>query len=79
MLKYIMKRFIFVIPVLLGATLLVFTIMEFTPGDPARLILGDEATQEDIDALREEMGLNDPFAVRYVRFVADMLHGDLGV
>ena len=52
MLKYIMKRFIFVIPVLLGATLLVFTIMEFTPGDPARLILGDEATQEDIDALR---------------------------
>lgn len=79
MLKYIMKRFIFVIPVLLGATLLVFTIMEFTPGDPARLILGDEATQEDIDALREEMGLNDLFAVRYVRFVADMLHGDLGV
>ncbi len=79
MLRYILKRFIFVIPVLLGATLLVFTIMEFTPGDPARLILGDEATEEDIQNLREEMGLNDPFVVRYVRFVTDMLHGDLGV
>ena len=79
MLRYILKRFIFVIPVLLGATLLVFTIMEFTPGDPARLILGDEATEEDIQNLREEMGLNDPFVVRYVRFVTDMLHGDLGI
>ena len=53
--------------------------MEFTPGDPARLILGDEASDEEVMELREEMGLNDPFAVRYVRFVADMLHGDLGI
>lgn len=79
MLRYILKRFLLVIPVLLGATLLVYTIMEFTPGDPARLILGDEASDEEVMELREEMGLNDPFAVRYVRFVADMLHGDLGI
>lgn len=79
MLRYILKRFLLVIPVLLGATLLVYTIMEFTPSDPARLILGDEASDEEVMELREEMGLNDPFAVRYVRFVADMLHGDLGI
>lgn len=79
MLRYILKRFLLVIPVLLGATLLVYTIMEFTPGDPARLILGDEASDEEVMELREEMGLNDPFAVRYVRFVTDMLHGDLGI
>ena len=79
MLRYILKRFLLVIPVLLGATLLVYTIMEFTPGDPARLILGDEASDEEVMELREEMGLNDPFAARYVRFVADMLHGDLGI
>ena len=79
MIRYILKRFLLVIPVLLGATLLVFTIMEFTPGDPAKLILGNEATEEDITNLREEMGLNDPFVVRYVRFVTNMLKGDLGI
>ena len=79
MIRYILKRFLLVIPVLLGATLLVFTIMEFTPGDPAKLILGNEATEEDITNLREEMGLNDPFVVRYARFVTNMLKGDLGI
>ena len=79
MLRYILKRFLFVIPVLLGATLLVFTIMEFTPGDPAKIILGNEATEADIANLREEMGLDDPFVVRYVRFVGNMLRGDLGI
>ena len=54
MLRYILKRFLFVIPVLLGATLLVFTIMEFTPGDPAKIILGNEATEADIANLRED-------------------------
>ena len=79
MLKYILKRFLFVIPVLLGATLLVFTIMEFTPGDPARLILGNEATEEDITNLRDKMGLNDPFVVRYTRFVSNLVRGDMGI
>ena len=76
--RYIFKRFLLVIPVLLGATLLVFSIMELTPGDPARLMLGNDATQEDIDNLRNQMGLNDPFFIRYARFVVNMLHGDLG-
>ena len=66
MLRYILKRFLFVIPVLLGATLLVFTIMEFTPGDPAKIILGNEATEADIANLREEMGLDDQIGRAHV-------------
>jgi len=77
--QYIVKRFILVIPVLLGATLLVFTIMEFAPGDPARIMLGNDATLEDIQILREEMGLNDPFVTRYTRFITNLLKGDLGM
>ena len=78
MIQYIIKRFTLVIPVLLGATLLVFTIMEFAPGDPARILLGNDATLEDIQNLREEMGLNDPFIKRYARFITNLFKGDLG-
>ena len=78
MIRYIIRRFLLVIPVLLGATLLVFTIMEFSPGDPAKIMLGDQATTEDIQRLRNEMGLNDSFLIRYGRFVFNMLRGNLG-
>ena len=67
------------IPVMLGATFLVFTIMEFSPGDPVRIILGQDATPEAIEQMTHEMGLDQPFLVRYVKFVADMVQGDLGV
>lgn len=66
------------IPVLLGITFVVFTIMELSPGDPASYLLGEGARQEDIDALREEMGLNRPFLVRYVSYIGDAVQGDLG-
>ena len=56
MLKYIGKRVLLMIPVVLGISFILFTIMEFSPGDPARIILGDYATQEQVDELREEMG-----------------------
>lgn len=67
------------IPVLLGVTLIIFTILYFIPGDPARMILGEDASEEAIRAMRDEMGLNDPFIVRYVDYVAGILHGDMGV
>jgi peptide/nickel transport system permease protein len=67
------------IPVILGISLLIFAILEFSPGDPATIILGDRAPQESIDALREQMGLNRPFFIRYADFLADALRGDLGV
>jgi len=78
MTKYIVKRILMLIPVLLGATFIVFTVMDMTPGNPAVAKLGVDATVEQIEALEEEMGLNDPFLVRYGRFIWDLLHGDLG-
>ena len=78
MYKYILKRLVLLIPVMLGVTLLVFTIMYLTPGDPAQLILGESATKEAVAALREKMGLNDPFFIQYFRFVKNALVGDFG-
>jgi len=67
------------IPVLLGISFIIFTIMYFTPGDPARVILAENATDETVAALRNEMGLNDPFHTRYFKYVTDIvLRGDLG-
>lgn len=80
MVKYIAKRFIALIPVLLGVTLIIFTLLYFTPGDPALIMLSDEAaTPEAIAQIHEELGLDDPFWVRYGRYVWDLLHGDLGI
>ena len=67
-----------IIPVLLGVTFIIFTVMNFTPGDPAVMILGEGATQAEYDALRAQMGLNDPFLVRYFRYVWSALQGDFG-
>lgn len=78
MLKYIGKRLLLMIPVILGISFILFSIMDLTPGDPARVILGDYASQQEIDNLREEMGLNDNFFVRYGRYVGDAVTGDLG-
>ena len=80
MVKYIVKRFIALIPVLLGVTLIIFTLLYFTPGDPALIMLSDEAaTPEAIAQIHEELGLDDPFWVRYGNYVLDLLRGDLGV
>ena len=76
--KFILKRLLMLVPVLLGVSLLVFAIMSFTPGDPAQLILGENAPAEAVAELREEMGLNDPFILRYARFVGDAVTGDFG-
>ena len=78
MLKYIIKRILMLIPVMIGITFLVFAIMALSPGDPGTLILGPMATQEDIDAKNEELGYNDPFLVRYFDFVKNAVQGDLG-
>ena len=78
MLKYIGKRLLLMIPVILGISFILFSIMDLTPGDPARVILGDYASQQEIDNLREEMGLNDNFFVHYGRYVGDAVTGDLG-
>ena len=78
MLKYIGKRLLWMLPVVLGISFILFTIMDLTPGDPARVILGEYASQEDVDALREEMGLNDNFFVRYGKYIVSAVTGDRG-
>ena len=78
MLKYIGKRLLMMIPVIIGVVFIIFAIMELTPGDPVMMILGEGAPIEAQEALREEMGLNDPFFVRFARYIVDALHGDLG-
>ena len=77
--RYIVKRLLLMIPVLVGISFIIFTIMSFTPGDPARMILGDQATPEAVEALRETMGLNDPFIIRYLTYIKNIIfHGDFG-
>lgn len=76
--KYILKRLAMMVPVILGVTIIIFMIMSFSPGDPARLALGDMAPPEAIEAWRAEHGLNDPIVVRYVKYMGGLLQGDFG-
>ncbi|MDL2294236.1 ABC transporter permease [Ruminococcaceae bacterium OttesenSCG-928-D13] len=78
MYKYVLKRLLMMIPVLLGVTFLVYFILALSPGDPVRMILGEQASEESVQMLREELGLNDPIPVRYVRYLGGLLQGDLG-
>lgn len=78
MLKYISKRIIYFIPVLIGIVFLVFTIMYFSPGDPAKLILGDRAPEEQVAALRHELGLDLPYYQQLFNYIKNAIHGDFG-
>ena len=76
--KFIVKRLIMLIPVLIGVTLLVFLILQLAPGDPAKVILGEQATPEQIQELRESLGLNDPVLVQYANYIIKLVQGDMG-
>lgn len=79
MIKYILRRILFLIPVLLGVAFCVFTLLYLTPGDPAKMILGDMATEESIARFREEQGLNDPFLVQFGNYIYKaVFKGDIG-
>lgn len=79
MIKYIIKRLLYMIPVLLGVAFLVFTILSMTPGDPGTIILGITARPEDIAALNAEFGYDQPFFVRFFNYLKDIIfHFDLG-
>ncbi len=75
---YILKRLLGLLPVLLGITLLVFCFLHLIPGDPAVVLLGERATPEQLAALRERMGLNQPLPVQYLTFLGNLLRFDLG-
>ena len=76
--RYVAKRLLSLIPVLLVVSILVFSLMHLAPGDPASAILGMDATAADLERLKEELGLNLPLYEQYVRWVVGVLHGDLG-
>jgi peptide/nickel transport system permease protein len=73
MTRYIVKRLISMLPVILGIMLLIFSILSFTSGDPARMILGEDASIEDVEVLRESLGLNDPFLIRFLNYTKGAL------
>ena len=79
MLKFIGKRILMMVPVMLGVVLLVFSMMYFSPGKPEDYILGDMATVEAKATFRAENGLNDPFIIQYFNYIRKALTGDLGV
>ncbi len=78
MLKYILRRLLLLIPILLGVILLIMFIMDLTPGDPATLLLGINATPEAVQQLNDELGFNDPLLVQYADYIIGIVHGDLG-
>lgn len=79
MYKYIIKRLLLLIPIMLAVSFIVYFIVDLAPGDVVDVIAGTEVSIEDKEIMREEMGLNDPLIVRYFRYMAGMLRGDLGI
>ena len=78
MTAYILRRLVMLVPVLIVVGVVVFGLVHLTPGDPAAVILGDRATPEDIARLRDQLGLNDPLPVQFVRWFSNVLRLDFG-
>ena len=78
MLKYVCKRLLYCVFVLIGVSIVAFLLMSLAPGSPARLILGDDASDEAVAAYEEELGLNEPLPVQYWIFLKGIVRGDLG-
>lgn len=78
MLSYILRRLVLLVPVILIVGIVVFTLVHLTPGDPAGVILGDQATPEQVEELREQLGLNDPLPVQFFSWFFDALRLDFG-
>lgn len=77
--KYVLKRILLIIPIMFCVAFIVFFIMDLTPSDPGRLILGISASQDAVDALNEELGYNRPFLTRFFDYISDVvLHFDFG-
>ena len=78
MARYLVRRLLLTIPVLLGVATLVFALIHLVPGDPAQSMLGEGASQEEIDQLRTKLGLDRPLLVQYQAFLTGLVRGDLG-
>ena len=76
--RFLVRRLLLLVPVLMGVSVIVFLVLHLAPGDPAEIMLGAQATQEDRLRLRGELGLDDPLHVQYGRWLAHVARGDLG-
>lgn len=77
--KYVIKRLLSLIPVLFIVSIVIFMLIHLVPGDPAAMMLGEQATPAQIEALRETLGLNEPLVLQYIHWVRDIFRGDLGM
>ena len=78
MLGYVAKRILATIPVMLIVAVFVFLMLRLAPGDPAAVIAGDYATTEDVERIREQLGLNEPIPVQLAQWIGQLAKGDLG-
>ena len=76
---YLVRRILLALPVLVGVSLLVFGVMRLAPGDPAAIMLGAQATREDVERLRRDLGLDRPVVEQFAVWLWGLLHGDMGV
>jgi peptide/nickel transport system permease protein len=76
--RFLVRRLLLLVPVLIGVSVIVFLVLHLAPGDPAEIMLGPQATQEDRLRLRAELGLDDPLVTQYGRWLGHVLRGDLG-
>ena len=79
MIGYLLRRILAAIPVMGVVALFVFLLLRLTPGDPAAILAGDNATPEQLERIRQTLGLNEPIYVQFVSWINQLLHGDLGV
>lgn len=78
MIRYIIRRLLLLIPVLLGISIITFALMRLIPGDPARIMAGERATEEQVQRVREAWGLNKPITEQYLIYLGKVVRGDLG-
>jgi peptide/nickel transport system permease protein len=76
--RYLARRLLQLVPVLLGVSVVIFTVLRLAPGDPAEVMLGSQATKEDLERLRAELGLTEPVHVQYFLWMSHVVRGDLG-
>ncbi len=75
---YLIRRLLLLVPTLFGVTLAVFLMLRLTPGDPVQIMLGEFGSKDQVERLRRDLGLDQPLAVQYVKFIARAVRGDLG-
>jgi len=76
--RYLARRLLLLVPVLVGVSIIIFMVLHLSPGDPVEIMLGSQATQEDRARLRADLGLDQPLHVQYVRWLGHVARGDLG-